>query len=121
MRKAEISRKTAETDVKVTLDLDGSGKGSVSTGIGFFDHMLQLFLTHSRYDLVVECAGDTQVDFHHRVEDVGIALGEARGAQWFSAGKRSRRGHPHHPLYLRKDSPLEPFDVGQYLTEAFHT
>lgn len=77
MRKAEISRKTAETDVKVTLDLDGSGKGSVSTDIGFFDHMLQLFLTHSRYDLVVECAGDTQVDFHHSVEDVGIALGEA--------------------------------------------
>ena len=77
MRKAEISRKTAETDVKVMLDLDGSGKGSMSTGIGFFDHMLQLFLTHSRYDLVVECAGDTQVDFHHSVEDVGICLGKA--------------------------------------------
>ena len=50
-----------------------------------------------------------------------IELGTARGARWFSAGKRSKKGHPHHPLYLRKDSPLEPFDVGQYLTEAFHT
>lgn len=77
MRRAEVTRNTAETQVSVTLDLDGEGKGGISTGIGFFDHMMQLFLSHSRYDLTLEVKGDTQVDFHHSVEDAGIALGKA--------------------------------------------
>ena len=77
MRKAEINRKTAETSVKVSLNLDGEGRGEISTGVGFFDHMMQLFLSHSRYDLSLQVKGDTHVDFHHSVEDAGIALGQA--------------------------------------------
>lgn len=77
MRSAEIKRTTAETKVSVALDLDGTGKGEISTKIGFFDHMMQLFTAHSRYDLRLEVEGDTCVDFHHSVEDAGIALGQA--------------------------------------------
>lgn len=77
MRKAEISRKTAETDIALTLDLDGSGAAAIDTGVGFLDHMLTLFAKHGRFDLSVTCKGDTQVDDHHSVEDIGIALGEA--------------------------------------------
>ena len=77
MRKAEISRNTNETNVFVALDLDGDGKGEIATGVGFFDHMMQLFLAHSRYGLTLKAKGDTQVDFHHTVEDAGIALGAA--------------------------------------------
>ena len=77
MRKAEIARKTRETDIFLKLDLDGTGKSAVDTGVGFFNHMLELFGVHSGIDLTVKCAGDTEVDFHHRVEDVGICLGQA--------------------------------------------
>ena len=77
MRKAKIERKTAETSVSAALDLDGKGAGEIFTGIGFFDHMMQLFLNHSRYDLILKVNGDTQVDFHHSVEDAGIVLGKA--------------------------------------------
>lgn len=77
MRTAQIGRKTNETDVSLTLNLDGSGKSDVSTGIGFLDHMLTLFAAHGRFDLDVRCTGDLEVDGHHSVEDVGIALGEA--------------------------------------------
>ena len=77
MRSAQIERKTAETDVRLTLSLDGAGRAQVDTGVGFLDHMLTLFAAHGRFDLSVTCAGDTQVDDHHSVEDVGIALGEA--------------------------------------------
>ena len=77
MRKAEISRKTAETDIVLSLDLDGSGKSSIESGVGFLDHMLTLFSKHGRFDLSVKCKGDTFVDDHHSVEDIGIALGEA--------------------------------------------
>lgn len=77
MRKSEIIRKTAETDIILRLDLDGSGKSSVDTGCGFLDHMLTLFSRHGRFDLDVSCKGDTQVDYHHSVEDIGIALGSA--------------------------------------------
>lgn len=77
MRKAEIARKTNETDIKLTLELDGAGKSEISTGCGFLDHMLTLFARHGRFDISVSCKGDTYVDFHHTVEDIGIALGDA--------------------------------------------
>lgn len=77
MRKAEINRNTAETQIFLTLDLDGTGKGDIKTGVGFLDHMLVLFRKHGRFDLTVACTGDTWVDDHHTTEDVGIALGQA--------------------------------------------
>ena len=77
MRNAEIWRTTAETDIQLRLELDGSGKAEIQTGVGFLDHMLQLLAHHGRFDLQVICHGDTQVDDHHSVEDIGIALGQA--------------------------------------------
>ena len=77
MRTAEIKRETRETKIKLSLNLDGTGANSVHTGVGFFDHMLELLSVHSGMDLAVEYKGDTQVDFHHSVEDVGICLGQA--------------------------------------------
>ncbi len=77
MRNANLSRKTAETEITLYLELDGSGKSSIDTGCGFLDHMLTLFAKHGRFDLDVACKGDTYVDDHHTVEDIGIVLGEA--------------------------------------------
>ena len=77
MRTAEISRKTKETDIKVSVKIEGEGNVSVNTGIGFFDHMLTAFGVHSGIDLAVECKGDLYVDGHHTVEDTGIVLGQA--------------------------------------------
>ena len=77
MRKAEVVRKTEETDIRVNLMLEGSGKSAIDTGVGFLDHMLTLFARHGRFDLEVSCKGDTRVDDHHSVEDIGIALGKA--------------------------------------------
>lgn len=77
MRTAEISRKTRETDISLKLDLDGKGLNSVDTGVGFLNHMLELFSVHSGIDLQIKCTGDVDVDFHHSVEDVGICLGQA--------------------------------------------
>ncbi|MBQ9080616.1 MAG: imidazoleglycerol-phosphate dehydratase HisB [Clostridia bacterium] len=77
MRKAEIIRKTAETDISLSLCLDGGGASNIKTGCGFLDHMLILFAKHARFDLDVTCAGDTYVDYHHTVEDIGICLGKA--------------------------------------------
>ena len=77
MRKADIARKTAETDVTLVLCLDGEGKADVDTGVGFLDHMLTLLARHGRFDLAVKCVGDTRVDDHHSTEDIGITLGEA--------------------------------------------
>lgn len=77
MRTSTIERKTAETDVRLTLSLDGSGRADVDSGVGFLNHMLTLFASHSGYDLTVVCKGDTDVDDHHSVEDIGICLGEA--------------------------------------------
>lgn len=77
MRRAEILRKTGETDVRLTIDLDGRGIYENKTGVGFLDHMLDLFARHGRFDLTVRCEGDVWVDDHHTVEDVGIALGTA--------------------------------------------
>ncbi|MBO0750519.1 MAG: imidazoleglycerol-phosphate dehydratase HisB [Bradyrhizobiaceae bacterium] len=77
MRKAAIKRTTTETDVAVAVDLDGCGAGSVSTGIGFLDHMLDLLARHSRINIDIKAAGDLHIDYHHTTEDVGIALGQA--------------------------------------------
>lgn len=87
MRKAEIKRKTAETDIDLTLDLDGSGKSVIDTGCGFLDHMLTLFASHGKFDLNVKCVGDTNVDYHHTTEDIGITLGTA-----FSRALGDKRG-----------------------------
>lgn len=77
MRKAEILRTTAETDISLKLNLDGTGVSTIDTGCGFLNHMLTLFAKHGRFDLTVICKGDTDVDDHHTVEDIGIALGTA--------------------------------------------
>ena len=87
MRNAEITRKTAETDIRLALCLDGTGKSDCQTGCGFLDHMLTLFAKHARFDLSVSCQGDTYVDDHHTVEDVGICLGKA-----FSEAIGEKRG-----------------------------
>ncbi len=76
-RKAELTRKTSETDISIRLNLDGTGKTAVSTGIGFFDHMLTAFGRHGLFDLDVQAKGDLHIDAHHTVEDVGIVLGQA--------------------------------------------
>lgn len=77
MRTAEVTRNTAETNISLKLNLDGTGKTEVSTGVGFLNHMLTLFAAHGKFDLEVRCVGDTDVDDHHSVEDVGICLGQA--------------------------------------------
>lgn len=77
MRTAEITRTTAETTITLRLCLDGTGASQVQSGVGFLDHMLTLFVKHSRFDLTLTCTGDTQVDDHHSVEDIGIVLGQA--------------------------------------------
>lgn len=77
MREATIKRETKETKINLTINLDGKGTSNINTGCGFFDHMLELFARHSRFDLNVVCDGDINVDYHHTVEDVGIVLGQA--------------------------------------------
>ena len=77
MRTAKIKRKTNETDIELEIDLDGTGKSEIDSGCGFLDHMLTLFAKHARFDLAVKCVGDTNVDYHHTVEDIGICLGMA--------------------------------------------
>lgn len=76
-RKAEITRKTKETDIQLTIDLDGSGDGKIDTGVPFLDHMLDLFARHGMFDLAVTCKGDLHIDDHHTVEDIAICLGQA--------------------------------------------
>lgn len=77
MRSSEIKRKTTETDIYLRLVFDGAGKSNIDTGCGFLNHMLTLFASHGRFDLEIKCTGDVDVDYHHTVEDIGIALGEA--------------------------------------------
>lgn len=77
MRSAQIQRKTAETDIFLSLDLDGDGKSEIDTGVGFLDHMLTLFAKHGHFHLTIRCQGDLEVDAHHSVEDIGICLGQA--------------------------------------------
>ncbi len=99
MRNATINRATAETDIKLSLTLDGGGKSNIDTGCGFFDHMLTLFAAHGGFDLDVKCVGDVKVDYHHSVEDIGIALGKA-----FSDALGDKRG------ICRYGSMLLPMD-----------
>ena len=95
MRTAEITRTTAETDISLKLNLDGGGKCAIDTGIGFLDHMLTLFAAHGKFDLEVNCKGDTQVDDHHSAEDIGIALGQA-----FAKALGEKRGINRYGSFL---------------------
>ena len=95
MRTAEITRKTAETDIMLTLNLDGTGKSTVETGVGFLDHMLTLFAAHGKFDLTVSCQGDTYVDDHHSAEDIGICLGMA-----FQQALGDKRGITRYGSFL---------------------
>ena len=95
MRTAEIVRKTAETDIMLTLNLDGTGKSAVKTGVGFLDHMLTLFAAHGKFDLTVTCQGDTWVDDHHSAEDIGICLGQA-----FQRALADKRGITRYGSFL---------------------
>jgi imidazoleglycerol-phosphate dehydratase len=97
-RTAEVTRETKETQIRVSLDLDGTGLGEISTGIGFFDHMLESFARHGGIDMKVETKGDLHIDMHHTVEDTGIVLGQAfREALAGYAGVR-RFGHAYIPM-----------------------
>ena len=95
MRTCDVNRKTAETDIHLTLNLDGSGKSSIDTGCGFLNHMLTLFAAHGKYDLTVKCAGDTDVDDHHSAEDIGICLGQA-----FQSALGDKRGITRYGSFL---------------------
>lgn len=102
MRNSVIERKTAETDIRISLELDGSGKSDISSGCGFLDHMLTLFASHGRFDLSVKCDGDTYVDDHHTVEDIGISLGKA-----FADALGDKRGiHRYGDTVLPMDEAL---------------
>lgn len=132
MRTAEITRKTNETDINLAINLDGTGNYTVNTGCGFLDHMLALFSKHSRIDLSVICNGDTEVDFHHTAEDIGIALGEAiKNALGNKAGIK-RYGHIILPMdealiltavdlsgraYLGFNAEISSPKVGEFDTE----
>lgn len=95
MRTAEIKRDTRETQIALSLDLDGRGRAEIHTGVGFLDHMLELFAHHGDFDLSVTCRGDTQVDGHHTVEDVGIVLGQA-----FTQALGDKRGIVRYGQFL---------------------
>lgn len=105
MRKAELTRRTAETDIWLSLELDGTCKSEIRTGCGFLDHMLTLFARHGRFDLAVSCKGDTWVDDHHTVEDIGICLGDA-----FARALGDKRG------IVRYGSCTLPMDEALILT-----
>ena len=132
MRSATIQRKTAETDISLALALDGTGESDIRTGCGFLDHMLTLFARHARFDLRVRCTGDTQVDDHHTVEDIGIALGQALYAALGDKRGVRRYGQRLLPMdetlalvavdlsgraYLGFDAPMPAQKVGTFDTE----
>lgn len=95
MRTSEVKRNTAETKISLRLNLDGRGKSEIDTGVGFLNHMLTLFAAHGKFDLIVTCNGDTQVDDHHSVEDIGICLGQA-----FQAALGDKRGITRYGSFL---------------------
>ena len=98
MRTSTITRRTAETNIRLELNLDGSGKSDIDTGCGFLNHMLTLFARHGRFDLAVKCVGDTDVDDHHTVEDIGICLGMAFAEALGDMGGIVRYGHTVLPM-----------------------
>lgn len=107
MRTSQISRRTAETDITLRIDLDGSGKSDIHSGVGFLDHMLTLFARHGRFDMNILCKGDTQVDDHHSVEDIGICMGQA-----FRMALGDKKG------ITRYGNMLLPMDEALVLTAA---
>lgn len=131
-RRAEVSRTTAETDVRVSVDLDGSGQATVSTGVGFFDHMLTLLAAHSGFDLDVEARGDLETGSHHTVEDTGIVLGQALRTALGDKSGIERYGQALTPMdeclaraavdvsgrpFLACDVPLPAATVGGFETD----
>jgi imidazoleglycerol-phosphate dehydratase len=131
-RAAEVERRTGETDVRVSLRLDGAGRGQVATGIGFLDHMLDLFARHSGFDLTVAATGDTQVDDHHTTEDVAIVLGTALHEALGAKQGIARYGHAYAPMdealvrcaldlsgrpFCAYDVPVPAAQVGRFDTE----
>lgn len=131
-RRGEMHRRTAETDVRVTIDLDGAGVSEVSTGVGFLDHMLTLFARHGRLDLTVEARGDLHVDDHHTTEDVGIVLGEVLREALGDKRGIARYGHAYIPMdevlvrsaldcsgrpYCVYNAPIPAAKVGTFDTE----
>lgn len=132
MRKVTIDRKTKETDISLTLNLDGKGNANVITGCGFFDHMLELFTRHARFDLDVTCNGDINVDYHHTVEDVGIVLGQALKKALGDMKGIVRYGSTTLPMdetliltaidisgrsYLKLDLPMRASKIGDFPVE----
>lgn len=136
-RSGKLERKTNETDIKLTIDLDGGGKAEVATGVGFFDHMLVLFAKHGLFDLAVKAAGDLEVDAHHTVEDAGIVLGKALAKALGDKGGIRRYGTAFVPMdealamvvvdvsgrpFLQYDVAMPATMIGGYaaeLTEEF--
>jgi imidazoleglycerol-phosphate dehydratase len=133
-RRAEIQRKTKETDIQLRLDLDGQGRSEIATGIGFLDHMLTAVCTHARFDLDVRCQGDLHVDAHHSVEDVGIVFGDALLKSLGDKKGIVRFGHAYVPLdealsrcvvdlsgrpYLHYDVTFKARQIGTMPTELF--
>ena len=131
-RRAEASRTTAETAVRVTVDLDGTGSADVSTGVGFFDHMLTLLAAHAGFDLAIEARGDLETGSHHTVEDTGIVLGQALDRALGDRAGIERYGHALTPMdeclaraavdvsgrpYLACDVPLPAATIGGFETD----
>lgn len=132
MRTYSINRKTAETDIELSVNIDGSGKSEINTGCGFLDHMLTLFAKHARFDLEVTCKGDTHVDYHHTAEDIAIVLGTAISECIGDAKGINRYGHIILPMdeslilcavdmsgraYLNYDLHIPTEKVGDFDTE----
>ncbi len=128
-RQTVVHRKTKETDISIRMDLDGRGEGKISTGIGFFDHLLEALKTHAQFDLAIEATGDLHIDDHHTVEDVGIVLGTAFSQAVGEAKSIARFGHAYCPLdealarcvvdvsgraFFVFDCPVELRMVGQF-------
>jgi imidazoleglycerol-phosphate dehydratase len=116
-RTAQIQRRTAETDISLSLNLDGSGQGQIATGVGFFDHMLTLLAKHSLFDLAVTAKGDLQVDQHHTVEDVGICLGQ--GIKQALGDKACIRRYGHFTLPMEETLVTTAIDLSGRYAFAF--
>lgn len=132
MRIAQINRETAETKIDLSLNIDGKGTSNIDSGCGFLDHMLTLFAKHSRFDLRIKCVGDTQVDYHHTVEDIAIVLGQALTQALGDKKGIERYGYMILPMdeslilssvdlsgraYLNCDLKIPSYKVGDFDTE----